>query len=326
MKYFESIHEAMYFNFAGNINAVNNFINKNFSESFIVFFGTAVYGFIVFLLFLLNVVVGWIYYFFNLTQLFSKKELIEVEVIVNGKREKKRIANWNYDSDNINWFYFVIYLIVALLFWGLAWGIVIPILSMYIILKTILLPLFFVAKEDKTGEKYNYSKLLKNFLFYKKSMYMYLVSIYMVSAALNHLGTTGFIYSIIACIIAYCFFPAIYKKYFPSDINNTPLSYGLVSYENAKRKCSEVILKKLGPILSKKEKQSEDRHFYQEMIKEKFENKLDKAIDKELIEKKVIKVKNDTGEEKKKVKIINKVEPKVDTIVESKEPEIKETE
>ena len=283
-KYFISLHEAMYFNFASNINMVNNFINKTFSESVIVFLGTPIYGFIIFILFILNVMIGWVFYFYNLTDFFSKKELVEVEVLVNGKKERKNVINWSFQQDNINWFYFVFYLFIAFIFWGFAWGIMIPLLSMYIIFKVLLVPLFFSGKEDKTDENYSYSRLLKNFLFYKKSLYMYIISIYIISAAMNHLGTTGFVYSIIACVIAYWFFPGIYQKCIP-DVKHSSLSYGLVSYENAKRKCKEVILKHLGPVLSDKEQRSEERHFYQQMIKDKFNNKLEKVVDEDLDKK-----------------------------------------
>ena len=245
MNYIMSVHKGMVLNMAGNINAVGNFFNSTFSESVIVFLGSGVYGFIVFLLLIVNIFYGWVYYFVNMVYLFSKKEVVKVEYMEDGQKQFKNMANWDDNNASINWFTFPLYLIVAFLFWGFAWAVVIPIMAIVTTIKLLFLPLYFVGKVDGTKEKYTFGTMLKNTLLYKKSVLMYIISFYIVSGASN-LGMSGLIFSIIGCLFVYVFFPDVYNKYIPND-TNTQCTFGLASYTMAKKTCLDYFEKNTIP-------------------------------------------------------------------------------
>jgi len=233
-----SVMEKMITNFAGNMNAANNIMNSVFSESVILFVGPSIYSFLIFILVWVNVIYGWIYYMMNVSHLFSKP----------AKDDTNKLDFWDNDNIQTGWFWYIIYLWIAFCCSGIAL-VGISIFAVINAFKMLFLPLVMMAEvvtptqgqgTEKTPETYSIKNMLKNVMLFKKSLFMYIISYYVVIGAQNHMGGIGLVFSILGCIFAYWFIPDIYRKFVPDSESYPNSTHGLASYTTAQKVCEKI--------------------------------------------------------------------------------------
>lgn len=273
--YFLSIFESMTVNYAYCMNIVNQFLNQFLSESVIVFTGPYIFMFVSHILYMVNVVYGILLLFLNFEKLSDTKDIVQIQEIIDGDVIIKKIALWTKDKTKVvkrgNIFASLglaavglpIYALFAFIF-TFTWWLLIPlfilaviilivlaicafmmlvfcisIVSFFISVKMMLLPLFFESRVYGTDEKYGVIKMFQRFMTYKKNMFIWIISYYIVTKAGIFLGSAGMIFAILACVFVYFFFPSIYQKYLPTSKTST-LTYGLTDYEAARKECEPI--------------------------------------------------------------------------------------
>ena len=248
--YMATIQQQMYAFFTNMMTSSNALLHQSLPESVIVFLTPFIYILLVFIFGAFTTLYGCIMYFYNIYLLFStKKECKYIDVLdekggfiymrgENGEQKplQELRIHWEYKKGAMmsQWYWAIMYFIAAFVFMGFSCGIIIPLLSFMTVLKVLILPLFLVGKVVGSDEDYTFSTSLMHILKYKMSLIMYIVSFFIVVDAFTSLGMLGLLFSILACLFIFCFYPETYKQFIPQDGFSTS---GLASYKMAQKFC-----------------------------------------------------------------------------------------
>ena len=165
-------------------------------------------------LIIMNSILLFVFNFYYIYLFFSTKET------ANGK------TIWK-DHD-ISYFWYFCYFIIVLLcsMFGFAF---ISIIGLIITIYAIVLPLFMTGNILGKSKLYSLKNVFSDVLKYKKQVIMFFASFYLFTTSYSSFGTQGLVWSILACIIVYIFFPSVYKQYIPKSTDYA--SVGLVQSE-----------------------------------------------------------------------------------------------
>jgi glycosyltransferase involved in cell wall biosynthesis len=210
------------------VNKVYETINKNCSESVIVFIMPYIVFFILLGMIIFNTIYSWWLW-------FSKAEVFFYKGKYTPADSNKLKFQWQKPGKDQSIIWLCITLV--LLFWAflfLGSWLILPCLVIFSAFISLLTPFFMTAK--KSGDeksKYNFFNALKDVVKYKMSVIMYIISFFVITEAYKTQGVVEALFAIFACIFIYFFYPETYKPI--GDMNK--LTSTLVDYTQATKTC-----------------------------------------------------------------------------------------
>jgi hypothetical protein len=217
-------------------NSFLNFINSSVSESFIIFFMPIVLflssPFILLGLFLMNYLFFYYYYFSKMSWLFKQN----VNEDKKGKQDWKDITISQISSYSLA--SFLVFVLVILLI--ISFFVPVPIvggLIAIILIYVIGTSMMMVGKNTSINKDYTFFSTLVDTTKYHQSTIMYIMTILVILTSFTKLGSIGGLCSLIIFIMFYYqLIPIpIYTSSKPENLSP------LVSYEQAKKICEEII-------------------------------------------------------------------------------------
>jgi hypothetical protein len=224
-------------------NTVYNMMNSNLTETIIIFLSPIVMIILFMLLFFGNSFY-LVYLFLYNTCLFYSTKTVDLTTDKASWEQKEDDSMWTFGMFFFgNWWKSILIIIGVLFFLSTIGGFLLPILSVFAILYSFLLPLFMEAElynPDNPSKKtpYTFKTAFMNILKYKMSIIMYIISFIVISDAFSTLGVYAGVMAIIVCLLLYFFKPQIYQPYVPKQILSHHV--GFSPSTQATRECSIV--------------------------------------------------------------------------------------
>jgi hypothetical protein len=225
------------------LNSLYNMMNSNLTETIIIFL-TPIVMLIIFMLLFFGNSFYLVYLFLYNTCLFYSTKTLDPATEKISWEQKEKDSMWTFGMFFFgNWWKSILIIIGVLFFLSTIGGILLPILSVFAILYSFLLPVFMEAElynPDNPSKKtpYTFKTAFMNILKYKMSIIMYIISFIVISDAFNTLGIYEGVMAIIVCILLYFFKPQIYQPYVPKQIPSHHV--GFSPSTQATRECSIV--------------------------------------------------------------------------------------
>jgi len=222
-------------------NTVYNMMNSNLTETIIIFLSPIVMLILFMLLFFGNSFY-LVYLFLYNTCLFYSTNTVDLTTDKTSWEQKKEDSMWTFGMFFFgNWWKSILIIIGVLFFLSTIGGILLPILSVFAILYSFILPVFMEAElydPDNPSKKtpYTFKTAFMNILKYKMSIIMYIISFIVITDAFSTLGIYEGVMAIIVCLLLYFFKPQIYQPYVPKQIPSHHV--GFTPSTQATRECS----------------------------------------------------------------------------------------
>jgi hypothetical protein len=224
-------------------NTVYNMMNSNLTETIIIFLSPIVMLIMFMLLFFGNSFY-LVYLFLYNTCLFYSTKTVDPSTEKASWEQKEADSMWTFGMFFFgNWWKSILIIIGVLFFLSTIGGFLLPILSMFAVLYSFLLPVFMEAElynPDNPSKKtpYTFKTAFMNILKYKMNIIMYIISFIVISNAFSTLSIYAGVMAIIVCILLYFFKPQIYQPYVPKQIPSHHI--GFSPSTQATRQCSIV--------------------------------------------------------------------------------------